>query len=188
MSAPNFYSEAGTVFAIETNDNDDDDFIVNDVKENVFSTLEANQKISVQDADRYDSDRNYGGHIFADVELCKTHNPRIYPQLEVIMRSGYYSGVNLDYSIKIYSESGESFEVEDIDNDTIMGELVYLNDRRPSDLQVHATLRELNNEVEKLKQYVEAVYTDLTTPLIRVATFSNGEAVYEKREKTVTRG
>ena len=84
--------------------------------------------------------------------------------IKLIIRSGYYSGATLDWEVDADSEKvREGYEREedvDIDSETL-----------PQYIRNF-----LNREIDK----IEKVYADYTTPVIKVAQFSNGEAVYKK--------
>lgn len=179
MSANNFASKSSTIFAIETEENDE--FIYDDTQENVFYELNEDKKLSVDKENEFDGDRNYGGNVFASVRLPKTHSSILYPVASVALRSGYYSGLNLDYEVKYYSEySGEYFDIDDLPTDVIAEELQGYNDRKPSSSQVLSTLAHLEIEAKTISNRIEKVLTDYSTPIVKVGQFSNGEAVYEK--------
>lgn len=97
--------------------------------------------------------------------------------LEVTMELGYYAGAQLDWDLTYYADG-------------------YENDTEPIEEWKYQALKEhnaglvrmLQPKVEKwlekaknkLIEDVENVFTEVTTPLIRVATFSNGESIYQK--------
>jgi hypothetical protein len=147
MSTPNFYNKnASRVFASECQE----EFDYNDLLDNVRSELKYFNK-----QERPDNDRSYPGTIFAEYNI---ESGKFMASINLIARSGYYSGVNLDWEVEIENQkTGDSFE---------MGED-----------KISATLQNLIDR--KIKQ-IEKVYKIYTTPLICLGVFSNGEAIYEK--------
>jgi len=93
-----------------------------------------------------------------------------------IIRSGYYSGANLDWVYEFYIDGSEVETPQDIKD--------YLIDFENYSLcKAHkvseSRFRRLENIKEFLTQKLEKIYADYTTPLIVVARFSNGETLYE---------
>jgi hypothetical protein len=178
MSTNNFASKSSTIFAIETGE--DDEFICDDTQENVFYELNEDKTLNVDKENEDDGDRNYSGTVFARVELHKRHSDILYPVASVALRSGYYSDLNLDYEVKIYSAySGDYLDLDENVAEIVAEELQGYNDRKPSSRQVLATKHSIDREVEKLNKKIEKVLAQYSTPIYKAGQFSNGEAVYK---------
>ncbi len=76
-----------------------------------------------------------------------------------IVRSGYYEGACLDYDVKLTVDGFET------DVDLIKNE---------------QWRKEIECEIETVGMKIESIFERFSTPLRRVATFSNGETIYEK--------
>jgi hypothetical protein len=94
-----------------------------------------------------------------------------------VIRSGYYSGVNLDWIYEFYIDGSE---VET--DDCIKDYLVHFEGYSPSHASVVAPsrFRRLEKIKDKLTEKLEKIYSLYTTPLVVSARFSNGETLYEK--------
>lgn len=124
MSTPNFYSKAGTVYALDFSDDageydaDLADIVIEDVTTAVIEELRQNG-LSVDVESEDDGERSYPGHVFGKVEL-KNARDDIYCTAALVIRSGYYADANLDFEIKVYtSYDGEYSDVEDLDLDIV---------------------------------------------------------------------
>jgi len=208
MSAPNFYSKAGTVYAIEDTE---DQYILEDIQENVIESLRAGG-LAVESKNESDRERSYPGTSFASVTL-KTSRDDVYIEAKLIMRNGYFTGCNLDYDLMVHTAfDGEYTGIDDLDPSVIKEATAqdlkcspamfrkYQNQGRvydykapgfyttydcyiaPTQKQADKITKQLLIDQATLINAIDAVYSANTMPLRRVATFSNGEAIYEKIE------
>ena len=116
------------------------------------------QKIGFDSCDRNDNDRNCGGNIIA--ELCLRNKSETSSRtIEVVIRSGYYDGANIDYKI-----------IED--DDYYDGD--YTKGRARE-------MKALQNKVDKIIPKIKKILRKNGTELLKVGQFSNGEAVYKKK-------
>jgi len=148
MSTPNFYNrKASKIFASEC----EEEFDYDDLIGNILSELK-----QAKPSDKYeDALRSYAGRIFAEID--KTIG-KWGITINLIARSGYYSGVNLDWRVDIEDQqTGDSFE-------------------HGEDKISNTAENYISDQIAK----IEKVYREYTTPLICVAVFSNGEAIYER--------
>lgn len=182
MSAPNFYSLAGTVYAIEIQG--DDDLILDDTQENIFYELAANKKIEIEHLDEYSDDaRSYGGRVFASIKL-KNSDDAIQAEIKLLSRGGYYAHANIDFDGRIYSGyDGEYYEPSELDADTIREHVEGYDGRKLYGKRAAAKLDRLERDLEQLRTIADQVTSQFTTPLITRGTFSNGERVYAERSK-----
>ncbi len=105
---------------------------------------------------------------FGDVNI----EVKVYGTIE----SGYHEGAQLDWRLEFNGDDEElNFESQ-----------FDYNSDMPKGMQV-IQRRNAEKWAEKVKTemiiIIEEVYTDFSIPLKRVATFSNGESIYEKIEK-----
>lgn len=122
-----------------------DEFYYNEYVTDVQVKLE---KIGFESCDKYDSDRNYSGKIIAKYGL--EDRTGMIKWLEVVIRSGYYDGLNIDYII-----DGE------------------FNEK-------HA--KSLDTKFEAMIRKTEKILRSCGTEMLKVAQFSNGEAVYQVKK------
>lgn len=98
-----------------------------------------------------------GGHIVAKWGLLD--NDGMIKWLEVVIRSGHYSGMNIDYTI-----DGD-FGIE----------------REQNKKQV-AHYEAMNRKFDRQKRKVEKILRENGKELLKVGQFSNGEAVYKLKK------
>ena len=147
MSTANFVKKnASKYYAVET----EEDYQYGDLVMNLQTEFKSEK-------DLWDSDRNYGGHIIAQVEK---EFGKWAVEFDIIIRSGYYAGVNLDWECRI-------IDVEER-TENYLGEI-----KLPKRIQSW-----IDNRIKK----IEKVFADYSTPLICTARFSNGEAMYAKAQ------
>ena len=107
-------------------------------------------------------------HQYKDfyVEVCVTP----------VIRSGYYSGCNLDWNVA-YSINGDTYDIDELENG------IGYNTALPiSKIKVYSSLAE--KKAEKLKndivEKLEAIYNNYSDRYGVTAVFSNGETIYHK--------
>ena len=114
------------------------------------------QKIGFDTCDKWDNDRSYSGKIIARQGLEDKTGMIVW--VEVVVRNGYYSGQNIDYTI----EGDFGIENEQNKKDVVHYEIM------------HRKLDRLTEKTRKiLLKYGGEQY-------IKTAQFSNGEAMYQK--------
>lgn len=207
MSTPNYYSNAGTVYAID-GDDAEHDFLIDDTQCYIIEQLRE-WNLDVTNAEYYDDRGSYGGRVFASVEL-PTASRDLYPVAELIIRSGYYAGANIDFNLGVYNSfTGETLELDELDDDIIAQSSLECRDVTtrqfkkyqkqgrvsdysenqngsvrawilPTDYQVAKIERRINKQYQELERLIRKACERATVPLKRVATFSNGEAIYER--------
>lgn len=144
-------------------DDSNDEFLVEDTNSNIKYELESNSKLKkyqvhgANDDNDLDENRNYYGISLLEYQTSESKKYQNSISVQLVARSGYYSGANYDVNIVEYDLNG--YEC------TINGEMDMTKKQR----------KELNiifSEIEKTLQ-------DYATKLVKLATFSNGEAVYK---------
>lgn len=139
MSTCNFtqYDEK-YIYAI---DDVEDDFIIDDIINNITSELERIYKKNGSRQDNYIKESK----CFYNITVYSKENGVI--DIDIIITGGYYYGANLGYIIN--------------NND---------------DIQISNTLQK---SIDSVCNNIERIYKKYTQKIRRVATFSNGEAIYE---------
>ena len=172
MSAPNFYSNAGTVFAVD----DDQAEFIEDMEAGIVEQLRAKGLDVDEVRDEYDDNRSYGGRYFARIN--GKHQDDAFEVVGALLtRGGYYSGANFDYEVKLYdANSGEYIDMEEATPEDLAAILEDYHGEKRAHKQLW---RRACSEAEQIKAAIIAAYKQNSQPLTRVATFSNGEAVYQ---------
>jgi hypothetical protein len=175
MATSNFYNEnASRIFAAELEEEFDYDDLISNLEyairdnSNSFSSgrsgeyLNNNSKILDFSLS---NDFNYVDNISVEVV--------VHP----VIRSGYYSGANLDWVFDFFIDGCDIEDETDIANylmkyeDYSESKATALGESRFKRLEI--LKNSLTNQLEK-------IYADYTTPLVVTARFSNGETLYEK--------
>jgi len=126
------------------------------------------------------SNRSYPDEIIGSVTRYKTFgDTEVGFSVECVIRSGYYEGANLDFNILGY----QGQEVEHNDPDFEFN--CEFDDQSDMPVGMQKIQKEYadnwaRTELEEVITLIEKVYKSISTPLIAVATFSNGETIYER--------
>ena len=202
MSTPNFsYWNANNVYVIE----DGGDFLVEDLREGLKSMLENDKSLNVYDRNEHNGNYSYPAVVYTTIErefeFCGVS---MCVSADMIVRSGYYEGYNLDFDIKVscgnafgtiepyeYINSQRSHYGYNSGFDLgvdLVNELIDYN--VPDLLGYSKGLFAMNRSrfakrIEKEIDAMVAFADDLCGKLCEdkyacVGVFSNGEAVYEK--------
>ena len=136
------------------------------------------------------NERNYTSN-----ELFSLRTSKMYGDIEVYIKitaqivSAYYEGASLDYEVAI-DNGGELCELSEyhkIGVDDILDDLFAPKyQHNYSDMSqglrtilMNKAIKWAEKEVEKMKDLVEEIFTEVSQPLEVVATFSNGETIYK---------
>lgn len=124
--------------------------------------------------------RNFPSHYLGSVYKSKTYGD-IECQINIhcFVRSGYYDGGNLDWELDVRLD-GDSY-TDDIKQISDMFEMIY-SDMNVGMLKIQGKNCQKWGEktYDKLKEYVESIFEQCSTPYNLVGRFSNGETIYEK--------
>jgi len=131
-----------------------DDFGYGEYIADVQSQL---QKIGFDSCKKSDNDRNYPGTIISKCGLEDKDGMIVW--LEVVIRSGYYDGGNIDY--------------------TIDGDFGIENEQNKKQV---AHYEAMHRKLDKLVEKTVKVLRKNGTEMLRVGVFSNGEAVYKLKK------
>ena len=177
MATANFYKKnASYYYVVELTD---DDFLNIELIKNIAKKLE--EKLGYVDVSEY---KEYldNGWVIAEEEFCvneeKNYDYYICGKIKILVRSGYYSDCNLDYSFEFVDcfnnvitdddlEEFFDFYYDYLDNEKEKKIMYKLRDK---------AYKLFKKEIEKLEKKL----FEITIPLEKVATFSNGETIYRR--------
>jgi hypothetical protein len=176
MATSNFHNVNATkIFAVEI----EEDYDYDDLKENLLCELESKDYNS-RGNDPHEL-RSFPSVVLKAKEegkdICGVY---VSVTCSAIIRSGYYSGVNLDWGIVFQVGRTEYEEIPD--ESDIIDTIIYETDYKKgiATLQAGNILRYMENTKDELVKELEAIYSDYSEKLVVVARFSNGETIYEK--------
>ena len=166
------------IYAVNTDDCDE----YNDVRESVqmaLASLPGGYK---------DDHRDNIAHVYADVELCGVP---FELRLDVQMKSGYYSGGYFDGCLFIDGEEYDFNYIDESECASMIEAGLWQTDQACNwkncgavtgfaKIQGKNLLRRIEKAYNDLLQTVEGVIAPYTDHVRRVATFSNGAAIYER--------
>lgn len=193
MATSNFYNKnASKVYAVlmdyednvfDKDGNETEEKIMVSCNEYDYNDLVCNLKYELsknsdfqKDYGKIDNNRNFDGTIIGSLVKSKCFaDCEIYICLTSVIRSGYYEGANLDWELNI---SVDGSEVDIIDYSDFQYNS-FLN-KGICTILANKTNKWIEKTKTKLISELETVYENWSTPLIKVATFSNGETIYKQ--------
>lgn len=177
MGTGNFYNKnANKIFACELRDEFDYDCLIDNIRSR-FREEEKKGVLTYYKEDHYekDSDRSYCGKVIASIRMCDKHYKLtdVSIEVDIIVRSGYYEGVNLDWEAVVVLDNDKINHDEEVE---VYG---YGSDKEDA---YYTTLikRYAEKALAKAIALVETVFEESSTPLKVKARFSNGETWYEE--------
>jgi len=157
MSTCNFSNNnASRIYAVEDIEGAED-WQAEDLKDNLYCEL-SKDKYSIDPRKCYDDLRSYPQTEVITLyrQKCWQAGYEATVYCTAIIRAGYYAGCNLDFEF----EEDTSYNLSDLE-----------------EKRVNAFIEKAKIELAKK---MEKVFKKYSTPLVKVATFSNGEAIYQK--------
>lgn len=173
MGTGNFYNKnASKIFAVDIQE----DFDYQDLTENLQFDLE---KLGFNAIDESDNERNFAGKYIAEkVFDFENKQQSVRLVIQAIVRSGYYSGVNLDYDFKIVGDCVGNYHTDfEIDEKS---DLNYQVARGFKTL-----FKQAKKTLEKEVKVLEKVFAENSDALRVGARFSNGETIYLRENETM---
>lgn len=172
MGTSNFArGNTSRAFAVLMNDQDDVEDFIEYVREVAQESAPKDIQYSKEDG----RDRN-ASNLFSYRMSKWFGDLEVELQIVAKMRSGYYEGASLDFEFTIF----DGYEFSDSDNSV---ENLFSNSCMNQGLlkiqQRHAE-RWADRTKDQLIALTEQVFEQVSMPLKVVATFSNGETIYEK--------
>ena len=192
MATSNFYSKntskiwsvEASYFDEELNEQIEDEFIWEDTRSNVSSSLEviAKQKkrsyyednsLKVNDLRSFPSTSI--GEYSDYIEFCNTEfNVKLIPHTT----SGYYQGFNLDFDIK-FNVDGIYADYDNLD-DLLQDVKEFLfEENKALRMNLGNLQKRLETLLSEMIDEVERVFEMYSAPLYQFARFSNGETIYK---------
>ena len=174
MSTSNFHNvNANRIFACEIEEDFDYDDLVSNLKSEFSKLHECSE-----DKDPHEL-RSYSSNVITAIYKTKSYKDfTVEVKVNVVIRNGYYSGVNLDWftTTELF---GQETDVE-----YFADELEYQlsTSRKNAERIAKYAEKWAEKAKEGLIQEVETIFEQYSTPLVVVARFSNGETVYEKAD------
>ncbi len=203
MSTNNFYyRNASKVFAIgldyeqpmldddgnETDENENvscESWEYEEQIENVQYHMEQNKgKFTYSDYEQKSQldNRNFCASFVGSLSIAKNFGDvNVDVQLNCFSRAGYYEGACLDWELNINVDGNDS---DDIDDVTYFVENTSSYNMNEGMLKIQAKNAQkwANKIKDELIAAVEKSFENSSTCFVRVATFSNGETIYQKCE------
>lgn len=185
MATANFYSKnASYIYAI-LQENEYDDYIYDDVKDNISNDLEVytkNSKAYLGYSNKYYRDASLIEVVSITDEVAGIP---LTVSIDILMRPGYYEGANLDYEI--------SYKVESVEFDDLseayqayfdVATWDYDMNKGLAKIQAKNAVNRLEAMSEELIENVEKILKANCTHVLQVAAqFSNGETLYSEVKK-----
>ena len=78
-------------------------------KEYVEEVQEKLEVLGFESCDRDDYERNYNGNIISELSYIDSHD-NIIATIEVVIRNGYYDGMNIDYTLEYFMDTTKTTE------------------------------------------------------------------------------
>jgi hypothetical protein len=194
MGTNNFYSSGKTIFAVLMDyedevfdengeptgekemvapDQDDSDNLKDWVKE----LFNEQTKFSFSEDGSFNNNRNFEGTLMGSLKAEKWFGDiNVEVRVNLILRSGYYEGANLDYEVEYYAGSDYDDTINfsyEFESHSDMSKGLQVIQTKNAERWAEKIKEELTEEVEK-------IYTRVSTPYRKLGSFSNGEGVYEK--------
>ena len=184
MGTSNFSSSTNVIHAVDC----DDEFTYSDTRDNLQSEFNAidedkSNVFEFVNKDEWDGDRNFAGKIIGQLYSSFTYLDIDFElTLNIIMRSGYYSGFNMDYEFGCSSNDGQYDSVDEMIDDL---EEYDLESSFKGLYAIHGNrLRvKLDTLHDELKLKAIEVFKQYSDQLVVTAQFSNGETFYKKVEE-----
>lgn len=205
MGTNNFYKKnAKNYYAVLMNDdyNDEDyycEYAYDDFKEVLNDTLKQEFKDNYYKHKEIIAFSNpCSGSELGEIKVLNTTHDKskysdyyeLYIYIYPVIRSGYYEGANLDYNITFEficedksSKYGNSisFNNNDFIADLSIDEIIIQITKTIKDnIKYNKRLiKKINKEFYNTIDKLEKIYSQLSTPLIKIGGFSDGTAIYK---------
>lgn len=195
MSAPNFKLKNSSKYFVIDNieDETDYDMLVEDLQEHFKNVINNDIDVEIYNNIDNNNDRNYPGLQFAEInkelDIDELNGFLVNICFNLVLRSGYYSGVNLDFDYNIVLENEECDNIDyfsDVIDNFFSNNFDEFDEDEDEYILNNRRLEIENNIIEEYKNLVSLIeneYSKLSEEYIKTAQFSNGEAIYEKVNK-----
>lgn len=165
----------GATFEEETNYVSPNEYEYEDFKEYLRETAkESKKQFLYLEEEGSDNDRNYCATNLFSYSISKMFGD-IEIEVKIIGQivSAYYEGASLDFVVEFNGEENEELDFYwDFDNSDMNKGLQVLQNRN--------AIKWAEKTKTELIELIEEVFTKVSQPLNVVASFSNGETIYQK--------
>ena len=183
MGTGNFASgNSDRLFAAEIEDEMDYEDLVCNLRSELKAAAERNtfDTYEKDDSEEADSNRSYYGKVIAKITGKSKKYKRLgffYLKFGIIVRSGYYSGVNLECEV-VNDCTGECIRH---DEDIVLSD--YYFDLTNKQLSMYNKFVNdwKEKEINLMVEQIDKILSENSTELNVVARFSNGEVMYEEK-------
>ncbi len=176
MSTSNFHNvNASAIFAVLL----ENDFDYEDLVDNLKSELKDNSDYVDYGKTDHNELRSFPSRTLGSIRRYHQYKD-FYVEVCVtpVIRSGYYSGVNLDWNVDYLINGDVSYDSPDF----CIDDIAHYGNLPKSKATIYAKLAE--KRAEKVKDYIveklETIYSNYSDKLGVTAVFSNGETIYHK--------
>lgn len=184
MATGNFYNvNAKHIYAILPQSEGDIyvyDFIEEGIREalnELIQSLKANEGIEIQNYER--SYRNYPAKMIGSLGITKfICDIELYININILMRSGYYEGANLDYDYRFYVNGCECDNIVDACEEFVYR---YTENRGMALIQARNAEKWFEKTFNEATDRIENILKEKCTHILDTyAVFSNGETLYSE--------
>jgi DNA-binding Lrp family transcriptional regulator len=180
MATGNFHNvNASRIFAVQI----EEEWDYEDLKSNLLCELEAKGFVKGYGNDPNEL-RSFPSSILASKSVYKDFcGVEVEVEITAIVRSGYYSGVNLDWQLDF--KLGNGYVMDEIpEQSEIAEDLDYYGDTNKGMATIQA--KNVEKFFEKTRdiliEELETIYQENSIALVTVARFSNGETIYGRAD------
>lgn len=193
MATANFWTfDANSIYAISSNDldemdRDDFSFHIQDVIDNIKDGLGKlnNKTINVYEPyDKYNGlPRNFEGYKIVTISSSRDYGDlSVEFEIDVVVGSGYYSGVNFDYITKLFIEEYEQCDYDELDKYFDLSDYgSYSMNNGMLKIQNRNAIKWIEKNVPIIHEQIEKILKEHTTHELKTAArFSNGSVLYSE--------
>jgi hypothetical protein len=186
MATSNFYSKnASKIFATDFDEQEFyDEFKIN-LSISLEEVADKSKTISFSPYGNDDDElRSYPsdviGQLYASREYDMGDDTKVEVMVNVnaVVRSGYYSGCNLDYCYNFQVDNSTFSNIDDT-----VDYLENYGSRAMAEYKAGFATKFLSKTLDEIVEKMEEVFSQYTDSYVVTARFSNGETIYEKVDK-----
>jgi len=186
MSTSNFAQDnTSKIFACSSNNEIEYDCLIDSIKTDITQLKDTIPNRSFISSSKLDviENRNYPatsiGYYYTNIEV---YNIQFEIGLTLKAVSGYYEGFTLDFDISL--ETNISADIYTTGIEMLEDIIEYSRYEIPyvglTIANKNNIARKIDNTIKILQQEIETIYELSSTPLTKICTMSNGEALYVK--------
>jgi len=181
MATANFYAECGEYFVLDSFDCEDFEYgLKDDIVEQLKKEFKGIYKYE-NGLEKWDNNRSYPAKIFAEADVLYMcyHEAEVEVVAEFMVRSGYYTGCNLDYKFRYYLNGVEVESIEEIKLDWENYSQYYTHAIGAFKAHLDKKISQIEDTISDAVSAIDKVYNKFATKFCKMGQFSNGEAIYK---------